>query len=1193
MLFRSGSYRYAYDPAHRLIGLTTPLGYETVFTYSEGNDIIKEEDSLGRTTFYAYDVLHNLVSATDPEGGVTSYTYDIRSNRTAVTNALGDTFAYAYDRADRLTAVTDPEQKTASVVYDREGNIESITMPGGRTTRYGYDGNYNVKRVMDPKGYEYAYTYDRDDRLTGILDPLGQTVGYTYDRAGRLVASQDKLGRRESYLYDAQGSLLSHTWGEGLTVAYAYDRKGRPVSFTDPMGNTALYGWDVMDNLTSVTDYLGRTTAYTYDLEDNLTSVTGPMGRKETLSYDMASRLASYTTNGGNTVTYDYDKLNSLAEKAYADAAGKESAAQVDYTYDALGRRTAMEDSTGDTLYTYDALGRLTAVTLCRRPGKSADAAFSREPDQCDTVGYLYDGADCLAAVTYPDGTRVSYEYDLNDNLIRVVGRRGEETIYEYDALNRPVAEHRPDGISIYKGYSAEDRVLTLTNRCDACGWVLGHYSYEYDAAGRLTAEHTQEARERDPYGRQPHDLYAPEQTTPGCSHGKDSTLSYRLLTTDRAYTYDGAGKLLEVTETEGTCGTTSWRYTYDAMGNLTLEEKKNPVGKVVESNRYRYNEDNQLTEAILCDGRSSRKVVYTYDEDGNLIGEASPADNSLTTYRYTVEARLEAVYTGTAYNRNLLMAAAYDGDGNRVYQLNYNPEPDEDFSDYYCSYNPCDYNGTGIRLRAAGEVSPAEEALIALVGASGAVTDSRYELMEYINDVNREYAEVLVEQNINGRIDTVYTYGRERLGREMFGQERRTSYYLYDPRGSVSGLTDGEGRLTGTYRYTATGGLSHGGARYENEYTYNGESYNPNVECQYLRARYYSVARGSFLTQDSYLGELWQPLTWNRYNYCVSSWPNYRDPSGHSPYDYTGPGPADMMELWSLLTGEESYQERAQEYRELQMELEHYEGSASAGMFDSLVSHVGHGVIGIANTAISASNTFWKAVHWFNIPAKLYGLEAPETELISTAPFDTYLEKNAARIWDMDVYYAGRCGGDVVIGAVDLAAMVKGLANLPGALEDLLNGIGSLSGGSPQLQLVGGSAQAAADGSGVISGLAGIGWGSIPALLFGDAGEDFLNSFAKIDRDRLLGNEAEAYYKKGLKEIPDDWTEVEAPEELKIKSESFKNFLRGQGHNPKNWKKVVEKWASPDGTIYQRNYWTNGTDYYYHGEGIEEFFPH
>lgn len=88
-------------------------------------------------------------------------------------------------------------------------------------------------------------------------------------------------------------------------------------------------------------------------------------------------------------------------------------------------------------------------------------------------------------------------------------------------------------------------------------------------------------------------------------------------------------------------------------------------------------------------------------------------------------------------------------------------------------------------------------------------------------------------------------------------------------------------------------------------------------------------------------------------------------------------------------------------------------------------------------------------------------------------------------------------------------------------------------------------------------------------------------------------GFNGEEYYKKGLQEIPDDWIEVEAPEELKIKSESFKSFLREQGYNPNNWRKVVEKWASPDGTIYQRNYWTNGTDVFYHGEGIEEFFPH
>ncbi len=64
----------------------------------------------------------------------------------------------------------------------------------------------------------------------------------------------------------------------------------------------------------------------------------------------------------------------------------------------------------------------------------------------------------------------------------------------------------------------------------------------------------------------------------------------------------------------------------------------------------------------------------------GTCWRNTAPTDNSFTSYQYTVEARLEAVYTGNAYNRNLQMAAAYDGDGNRVYQVNYNPDRDEDF---------------------------------------------------------------------------------------------------------------------------------------------------------------------------------------------------------------------------------------------------------------------------------------------------------------------------------------------------------------------------------------------------------------------------------------------------------------------------------------------------------------------------------
>ena len=163
---------------------------------------------------------------------------------------------------------------------------------------------------------------------------------------------------------------------------------------------------------------------------------------------------------------------------------------------------------------------------------------------------------------------------------------------------------------------------------------------------------------------------------------------------------------------------------------------------------------------------------------------------------------------------------------------------------------------------------------------------EKNYELIEYLNDVNREHAEVLVEQNINGRTDTLYIYGAEinggfdRISLDRF--DGSTGYYLYDARGSVSGVTNEEGQVYQSYRYSVTGEITFGAPQYENEYAYNGESYNPNIESQYLRARYYCVVTATFLTEDSYLGNQTEPLTLNRYNYCVSSYLNYTDPSGN-----------------------------------------------------------------------------------------------------------------------------------------------------------------------------------------------------------------------------------------------------------------------------------------------------------------------
>ena len=113
------------------------------------------------------------------------------------------------------------------------------------------------------------------------------------------------------------------------------------------------------------------------------------------------------------------------------------------------------------------------------------------------------------------------------------------------------------------------------------------------------------------------------------------------------------------------------YSYAYDLMGNRTAVIK-------TKSKQMR---PGRLWKAVnMFIMRVTTSVSYTYDADGNLVSETGRdgTDKVKLTYTYTymVENRLEAVYDA----QELLMAAAYDGDGNRVFQLNYNLHTDEDW---------------------------------------------------------------------------------------------------------------------------------------------------------------------------------------------------------------------------------------------------------------------------------------------------------------------------------------------------------------------------------------------------------------------------------------------------------------------------------------------------------------------------------
>ena len=608
-----------------------------------------------------------------------------------------------------------------------------------------------------------------------------------------------------------------------------------------------------------MTDPKLRVTTYTYDLEGNLTTLTSPMGREERYVYDAGGRRIQRLTPSGNVIIYDYDTLNALADKLYQDGNEEESDHPVRMGYNAMGQRVSMEDITGASSYTYDGLGRLKTAT--NGSGK--------------TVTYEYDEADNLEAILYPDGKKVSYTYDKNDNIILLTDRDGRSTSYEYDPLNRLTAVRRPDGTVSTYTYNARNEVLEAENTC-SCGFLISDYQYTYDNGGLITKEVAKEClfTSNKDYGHKggEDDPCIHTGTNPWQNQNPE------WETTERNFIYDDNGQLIKCTESKGQFDKATYTYEYDEAGNRTFA-KKEKLYSYLESwqIRYAYNDDNQMTEAKKREGNLTKQYTFQYDANGNLTKECF-RNKAEVTYQYDTENRLKAVYDP----QKLLMASTYDGDGNRAFQLNYNTEAECGYGknvsgEIFMPEHSTNEDGS---LTAEGE----------LFGYICSATGRAYDLTEYVNDTNREYAQVLMAYNINTDFDTEsYAYaGNQRLSRNNIWNEARDvnhdemSYYLYDGRGSVTANTWYNGMVTDVYQYDPYGQVTLGSTKHTDFYGYNAESYNPNTGLEYLRARYYNAEGGRFFQEDTYLGDITDPLTLNRYAYVKNSPLNYVDPSGN-----------------------------------------------------------------------------------------------------------------------------------------------------------------------------------------------------------------------------------------------------------------------------------------------------------------------
>ena len=284
-------------------------------------------------------------------------------------------------------------------------------------------------------------------------------------------------------------------------------------------------------------------------------------------------------------------------------------------------------------------------------------------------------------------------------------------------------------------------------------------------------------------------------------------------------------------------------------------------------------------------------------------------------------------------------------------------------------------------------------------------------------------------------------------------------------------------------------------------------------------------------LFRSTYLGDIRNPLTLNRYSYCIGNPLFYVDPSGHH-IDLPGTpssNPASPYNRIDFETRDEGIEAIVVKVKKVGAEIKQgctnfFSGCAAGQMeIDYMLDPVSKGEIEFA------------------IIQKFEGADAESTSYA--------VGKNVSKC----VYFL----------------------EISSALSVLAGGGGGSANSSGNIMLAGAGGEVY-----IVDGME-----SMPLYVSSGTTFTFFEEGNKSNiEEESKSDYWEDYYKEGRPEGGNPREDkLLRKETANIKSYAFKEFLEEKGETPSKWRKVMETWETLDGDIYERHYWTNGTNSYYH----------
>jgi len=910
---------------------TNELGETTEWTYNAQGFQTSETNAAGQTTSWTYTSNGEMLTETNDRNEVVMINvYNSQALKlSSTTDALGNKTQFHWD-----VGLSAPCGTSANLGYtDAKGNrtkVEPICfgpLAGktgaeidalGNVTRYSYDSagrkltttTSRVDASGDTVDLVTAMEYDDQDRVTKVTYPDGTFSITNYNSIGKVAAQTDIAGRRTEYVYNNRGEEIEVHYPDGTSSSTIYDANGNVIAETDIAGQTTQMVYDSLNRVVATIypdgtpfddsdnprtsseynaagrlvvsiDVNGKRTAYDYDVSGRRTRILDTLLNETRFEYDDLGRKVATVDANAHRTTFVYDALDRVIETHYHDGS------QTQVSYDALGRKTSETDELGRTTqFEYDAKGQLTKVidpylNETTYTYNEQGSKLTQTDAELNTTTWTYDNQGRVVTRTLPEGEVEVFTYNTLGQLSEQTDFNGQTTYFEYDDNGRQTLKDNPLDADVSTTYNATGLTDTLTDgngtaqysydaqyRLNRIDYPTGAYvEYAYDLSGNRTlvrSAHSDTTYSYDSLNRLKTVTDANGTTEYGYTKvGSRASIDYPNGVTT-SYEYDSRNRLTRI-DTEDALGLPLLGISYTLNLNGTRKTVTEDSGRTT---TYDYDDLDRLTSEVVTDATAgNRSTSWTYNKTANRLSQMQTDINgtNTTTYVYDNNDRLTSEFDRTGATTHI-----YDANGNTTQTLS-----PTDVVDYQWN----DDNRLTHTENNAGDITTYNYDVLGIRQSKTNNGTTTY----YLVDPNTSYADVIAEEDDNGQLITTYTHGDDLISQTRSGlNEAKVSFYHADGLGSARLLTNPSGTATDSYQYQAFGELESQEGTTDNNYLFTGEQYDPNLGFYYLRARYMNPASGRFVSQDSWMGRSFDPVSLHKYAYANGDGVNMLDPSGY-----------------------------------------------------------------------------------------------------------------------------------------------------------------------------------------------------------------------------------------------------------------------------------------------------------------------